>query len=94
MGNHEDFFRSLGREEVHLVALKEYLYEGSWKEIEKDLVARKEGRPHVYRLETRIDEDLERVRKLLDYETKYSVNLGDYLHLVEGLGGFSSLEGN
>lgn len=83
MDSHEYYFRSLSREEVHLVALKEFLYEGSWEEILEDLVARKEGKPHVYKLESRIDEDLDRIEKLLAYEQETGVNLGKYLHLFK-----------
>ncbi len=80
---HEVFFRSLSREEVLLVALKESLYGGSWDEIVKDLIARKGGKPYVFKLETRIDEDLDRISKLLEYEKRKGVNLGKYLHLVK-----------
>ncbi|MCZ6792447.1 MAG: hypothetical protein O7J95_02390 [Planctomycetota bacterium] len=83
MDPHEEFFRSLPPEEIHLVALKEFLYEGSWGDILKDLVARKEGKPHVYKLETRIDEDLARIEKLVHYEKRTGVNLGKYLHVFK-----------
>ena len=81
MDPHEAFFRSLSKEEVHLIALKEYLYDGSWDEIVRDLRARKEGRPHVFKLETRIEEDLERIAKLVGYEDRTGIDLADYLHL-------------
>lgn len=80
---HETFFRSLPSEEKHLVALRDYLYEGSWDEIVVDLVARKEGKPYVYKLETRIDEDLERIQRLAAYEKAHGVDLGRYLPLYE-----------
>ena len=83
MDPHEEYFRSLRKEEVHLIALKEYLYEGSWEEMARDLDARRQGKPFVFKLETRIEEDLDRIRKLLDYEKRTGVNLGEYLHLLE-----------
>ena len=83
MDPHEAFFRSLSREEMHLVALKEFLYEGSWAEIVADLEARKEKKPHVFKLETRIEEDLVRIAKLLAYEESTGINLGKYLHIYK-----------
>jgi hypothetical protein len=83
MDPHEEFFRSLSREEVQLLALREYLYEGSWAEIVADLEARKHDRPYVFKLDSRIDEDLDRIRRLADYELTTGADLGSYLHLVE-----------
>ena len=83
MDAHEVFFRSLSQEEMHLIALKEFLYDGSWEEISADLRARKAGKPHVFKLETRIDEDLDRIERLLRYEREEGVNLGDYLYLYK-----------
>jgi hypothetical protein len=76
---HDVYFRTLSREEQHLLALKELLYEGSWEEIVLDLRARKAGKPHVFKLETRIDEDLLRIEKLRSYEADCGVNLAKYL---------------
>lgn len=76
---HEAYFEGLSKEEKQLVALKELLYDGSWDEIIADLKARRSGKPHVFRLETRIEEDLFRIEKLRAYETSHAVNLGAYL---------------
>jgi len=82
MDPHEAYFKSLSKEEQHLVALKELLYEGSWDEIVMDLKARKEGKPYVFRLETRIDEDLDRIKRLRAYEEEHGVSLAEYMPLV------------
>jgi len=79
MDPHEVFFRSLQREEVQLIVLRDVLYEGCWDELVNDLLARKDGRPFVYRLQTRIDEDLQRIEKLRAYEQEHGVSLGKYL---------------
>jgi hypothetical protein len=76
---HEAYFRSLSREEKHLIALKSLLYDGSWEEIVRDLQARRAGKPYVFKLETRIDEDLLRVEKLQAYEDATGVDLSKYL---------------
>ena len=84
MDSHEEFFRSLPSEEKNLIALKQFLYEGSWEELIADLKARMEGKPHVFKLATRIEEDLARIEKLKEYEEKTGINLGEYLHLYKG----------
>ena len=79
MEHHESFFSSLSEEEHHLLALKDLLYEGSWEEIEIDLKARKDNKPYVVKLDSRIDEDLLRIEKLRAYEDEKGVDLGLYL---------------
>lgn len=79
MDVHEEYFRSLSREEVQLLALREVLYDGSWSEMIQDLEARRDGRPFVFKLRNRIDEDLERIRKLDAYESEHLVRLGKYI---------------
>jgi len=78
MDAHEDYVRSLSREETQLLALRTYLYEGSWDDMVSDLLARREGRPFVFKLQTRIEEDLQRIEKLRRYEAENQVDLGRY----------------
>jgi hypothetical protein len=78
MDIHEDYVSSLNREEAQLLALRTYLYEGSWDDMVSDLVARREGRPFVFKLQTRIEEDLQRIEKLRKYEEENGVDLGRY----------------
>jgi hypothetical protein len=79
MDPHEEFFRSLPKHEVHLLAIREILYDGSWAEMVQDLVARKDGKPHVIKLQGQIEDDLERIRKLEAYEAQNDVHLGKYI---------------
>lgn len=79
MDPHEAYFRSLPPVEAQLVALREILYEGCWDEMVRDLEARKEGKPFVFKLQTRIEEDLQRIEKLKSYEAENGVNLGAFL---------------
>ena len=62
-----------------LITIRDELYEGSWQEMEADLKARLEGRPYIYKLATRIKEDLARIQKLRGYEENPSINLSDYI---------------
>jgi hypothetical protein len=76
---HEAYFQSLPREEVQLLYLQVVLYENSWEEMVKDLMARREGKPFVFKLRSRIDEDLQRIEKLRAYERQHGVNLGEFV---------------
>ena len=79
MDPHEAYFRSLPREEMQLIVLQLVLYDGLWDEMIEDLVARRDGKPFVFKLKSRINEDLQRIEKLRDYERKHGVRLGDYV---------------
>ena len=69
----------MSRAEVQLLALRGILYDGSWEEMVLDLQARKVGKPYVFKLQNRIEEDLQRIQGLMEYEAKNNVNLGKYL---------------
>ena len=62
-----------------LITIRDELYEGSWEEMEADLNARLEGRPYIYKLATRIKEDLVRIEKLKTYEEDFNINLSAFL---------------
>jgi hypothetical protein len=46
-----------------------------------DLRARLEGRPFIFKLATRISEDLERIERLRAFEDQQRVDLCDYVKL-------------
>ncbi len=77
--------RTLSPEEEQLLIIRDFLYEGKWKEIVADLKARQEGKPFVFKLNTRIEEDLQRIEKLETYERNHGVNLGEQLVRSEGM---------
>jgi len=83
MDTHERFLHSLTREERQLVVVQKVLYEGSWTEMINDLLARKNGRPFVYKLNSRIDEDLARIERLRAYENENGVRLVDHVAAEE-----------
>jgi hypothetical protein len=68
-------------EERMLVVLRHELYEGSWDEMDKDLRARLEGRPYIFKLAHRIADDLERIQRLREFERSHSINLTDYVDI-------------
>jgi len=77
------FVESLTREERVLVLLRDQLYDGSWDDLELDLRARKERKPSIFKLNTRIEEDLERIVRLKDFERARGIDLGALLRFAE-----------
>ena len=77
--DHKEFVRSLNQAEIQLIVLRDELYDGSWKEMGNDLEDRRTGRPYIFKLVNRIEEDLERIARLTAYEERHNVNLADYL---------------
>ena len=73
------YVATLGPEELTLLILRDELYDGSWEEMRTDLVGRRDGKPFIFQLATRIDEDLERIARLARYEQEHNLDLGDYL---------------
>jgi hypothetical protein len=77
----ELFLDRMTRQECMLVALCRELYDGSWDAVEADLRSRLEGRPYVFKLATRIVDDLDRVERLRLFEADHGVRLSDYITL-------------
>lgn len=75
------FVRSMAGEERMLVVLKAELYEGSWDDMVADLKARLEGGPYIFKLAHRITDDLERIRRLREFEASCGVDLSDYVRM-------------
>ena len=83
MDPHLSYYRSLTPEEEQLIILRDFLYEGDWGEMLQDLRARQSGKPFIFKLKTRIDEDIQRIDRLRDYERQHGVNLGQYVRQEE-----------
>jgi hypothetical protein len=75
------FLERLTREERLLIVLKRELYEGRWQDMIADLTARLEGRPYIFKLVNRIEEDLQRIARLQEFERLHQVDLGDCVEL-------------
>lgn len=69
--------RSLEPAERTLVLLRNELYGGSWDELIADLQARQNRNPFVFKLNSRIEEDLERIAKLRALEEETGLDLQD-----------------
>ncbi len=75
---HSKYYATLSEEERMLLVLRDELYSGSWDKMEEDLRNRLKGRPYIFKLVNRIEEDLKRIEKLRSYEQKHKINLQDY----------------
>ena len=69
------FIKGLTDEDKMLVRLREELYEGRWDAMLADLNDRLHGRPFIFRLASRIQDDMARVQRLSRFERRKGVNL-------------------
>ena len=76
---HKKYYQSLSQEEKMLLILRDELYDGSWDKMSRDLKDRLTGKPYIFKLVHRIEEDLSRIEKLQSYEQKHKINLAEYL---------------
>ncbi|NUN47714.1 MAG: hypothetical protein HUU15_02660 [Candidatus Brocadiae bacterium] len=76
---HQKFVDALPPEERMLVQLREELYSSSWDRMLADLQDRLKGRPYIFKLVNRIQDDITRIEKLRDYEKQNNVNLAAFI---------------
>jgi hypothetical protein len=76
--DHQSYYDSLSEEAKMLLVLRDELYMGSWDKMVEDLRNRLKGRPYIFKLVNRIEEDLERIETLRSYEEKHKINLRDH----------------
>lgn len=82
-GSHEKFVAGLTADERMLITMRDELYDGSWEQMLKDLKDRLKGKPYIFKLVNRIQDDMQRIDKLSEYEKKHKVNLASYLKQKE-----------
>lgn len=61
-----------------LVALRDELYDGSWSLMLQDLKDRLKGKPYIFKLVNRIQDDIRRIQRLSEYELNNGIDLADY----------------
>ncbi len=74
-----EFVERMTQEEKMLVTLRDELYDGQWDEMETDLEERLAGRPYVFKLTSRIEDDLARIRRMKAVEDENGVNLKEHI---------------
>lgn len=77
----EQFVKTLTPEHKMLVILKGQLYGGSWDPMLEDLNNRLGGKPYIFKLVNRINDDIERIQQMRRFETSQGVDLVDYVEL-------------
>jgi hypothetical protein len=77
-----EFLRALDNEHRMLVVLKAQLYGGNWEPMLDDLKNRLTGKPYIFKLASRIKDDIERIERMKAFEEKYHVDLADHVELV------------
>lgn len=76
-----DFVKSLTAEQRMLVILKKQLYDGRWEPMLDDLRNRLDGKPYIFKLVNRIQDDIERIEKMSAFEKERNIDLADFVDL-------------
>ena len=76
-----DFVKGLSEEQRMLVVLKAQLYGGTWEPMLDDLRNRLTGKPYIFKLVDRIQDDIERIEQMKKFEAEHNVDLADYVDL-------------
>lgn len=75
------FIQHLTEEQKMLIVLKSQLYGGIWEPMLEDLHNRLDGKPYIFKLANRIQEDIERIEMLQSFEQKHNLDLSEYVNL-------------
>ena len=73
------FVAQLSEQERMLIILQSELYEHSWDAMLEDLRNRLEGKPYIFKLANRIQDDIGRIEKLRAFEAEHAVTLSDFV---------------
>jgi hypothetical protein len=76
-----EYVERLSEEHRMLVVLKAQLYDDSWEPMIDDLRNRLAGKPYIFKLANRIQDDIERIEEMQHFEKVYKIDLTDYVHL-------------
>ena len=76
-----DYIRGLSNESRMLVVLKAQLYDGAWDSMLDDLRNRLAGKPYIFKLANRIQDDIERIEEMQKFEKENGIDLADYVEL-------------
>ncbi len=76
-----DYVDGLSEEYRMLVVLKAQLYGGSWEPMLDDLRNRLAGKPYIFKLANRIQDDIERIGQMRRFEAEHNVDLSNYVEL-------------
>jgi hypothetical protein len=74
-----DFVEGLSDEHRMLVVLKSQLYDDTWEPMLDDLQNRLAGKPYIFKLANRIQDDIRRIEEMQEFEAEHNVDLADYV---------------
>lgn len=74
-----DFVNGLSDEHRMLVVLKAQLYDDMWEPMLDDLRNRLAGKPYIFKLVNRIQDDIKRIEKMQEFESENNIDLADYI---------------
>ena len=74
-----DFVDGLSDERRMLVVLKAQLYDGTWEPMLDDLRNRLAGKPYIFKLANRIQDDIRRIEEMQEFEAEHNIDLADYV---------------
>ena len=77
-----EYVASLSQEHRMLVVLKAQLYGGSWTPMLDDLKNRLVGKPYIFKLANRINDDTDRIEQMQKFEQDHGIDLADYVDLT------------
>jgi hypothetical protein len=76
-----DFVNGLSNEHRMLIVLKAQLYDGTWEPMLDDLQNRLVGKPYIFKLANRIQDDIERIKQMQEFEAEHKIDLANYIDL-------------
>lgn len=76
-----DFVAGLSEEHRMLIVLKVELYDRIWEPMLDDLRNRLSGKPYIFKLASRIQEDIERIEQMQNFEAAHNIDLCDHVDL-------------
>jgi hypothetical protein len=77
-----DFLSRLSNEHKMLIILKAQLYDGVWEPMLDDLRNRLAGKPYIFKLVDRIQDDIQRIEEMKKFEAEHNIDLADYVDLT------------
>lgn len=76
-----DYVARLSEEHKMLVILKRQLYDGMWEPMLDDLKNRLKGKPYIFKLVNRINDDIARIEEMQKFEAEHNIDLADYVEM-------------
>ena len=76
-----DFVNGLSDEHRMLVVLKTQLYDNTWEPMLDDLQNRLAGKPYIFKLVNRIQDDIRRIEEMQEFESEHDIDLADYIKM-------------